>query len=285
MPFKRGAHGGRRKPADPNKPFTARVRGVELGDYATWDDAAAAEQSFLLRLAQLCDPELLTVRDYAENRWLQENARPSDDSNATLKSGIRAFVSEFGHMLLMMLTVGTVGGWVRSQTKKSALVAPRLMLSDAKYWGLIDENPIIEMRNPRRRRDETPPKSVLPPLTPSGVIRLENAAGKVLGPEWRAAVRFVSRQAPRRGEFGALMHDDIDLLAQTMRIERQMSHRAGVYKDPKWDSFRTVILLPDAAEAYEQVARRADPFVWHTIGFDRPLSRASLWRLWDDVRR
>jgi hypothetical protein len=288
MPFRRGQNGGR-PPRDPSRPWTARVEGIELGDFATEAEALKIEETRRALLLRLGDPELLTVAEYVEHRWLQENPRPSDDTNMTYQSAIRSFVRAFGHVRLIDLTVGQVGPWMREQENPRPHRIASTMLSDARYWGLLEVNPIEQLTRGRRhcqpKKAKKAKRPKVEPLTPTLVVRLENAAYRVLGPDWWAAVRFNSREALRRGEFGALWHADVDLSGMSVRIDRQLAARAGDYQEPKAGSFRTIPLFPDAAEAYASVSTiPGRPRVWRSIR-GVPLTRSSMYDAWDKIRK
>jgi integrase len=108
--------------------------------------------------------------------------------------------------------------------------------------GLIRRNPCRIRGGGQERSPERPT------LTIADVYRVANS----VDPKYRALVLLAAFGSLRWGELVALQRDDIDLLARTVRIERQLTEVNGVGLvpgPPKSAAGRRVIHLPTAIVA------------------------------------
>jgi len=163
----------------------------------------------------------------------------------------------------------------------------RAALNQAVKWGWIDTNPANSATPPKAKRTERAP------LVPADVARMIMVASAPKDEGGEAdvvlamAIAMAAMTGARRGELCGLRWDDIDVRAQTIRIERQwVPGKGGQHLgDPKSeDGKRTVTLDADGMGIIERyrylLAEITDhePFGWilSPEGTETPLRAKTL---------
>lgn len=127
------------------------------------------------------------------------------------------------------------------------------------------------------------------PATPAEVAALLDH----LPEHYRALILVAAWGGLRSGEFRALRRSDVNLVAGTVHVARQVQQVRGqgkVFRATKTDAGeRTVHLPPHVASALrEHVAAHAQPgpdglIFPSTVG--TPISQSTMWEIWDRARR
>jgi integrase len=223
-------------------------RQVWLGTFETRKEARAAEHEALAN-ARLTTATSKTCRAFAD-QWLRDYARPAASTQRTYRYAIRRFVDEFGQTRLDHVDRLGALAWAR-RNPRSTVKAARAMFADALDAGLIQTNPLANLRleQPRGRKD-------LDALTEAEVLALADEALAVhasFGPMMRALILFLGFVGARPGEAFALRRDDIK--GDEVTIRRSVD-AAGQLKMPKNGKPRTVVLPPVVREALDRIPPR-----------------------------
>jgi integrase len=257
--------GGRRLPAETfDTHREARRREAEL----------IASRSKRAATAETCD-------HFAE-RWPRDfpivksgptrGHRKSEGTNRTNRERLRPFVEEFRGVPLA--DVDRVRAVTFAQQHPMAAVVARGMFQDAVDTGLLDTNPFS-----RQNIAEKPGRRHHSPLTVDELHQLADLALEVHGPGYgpvmRAMILFTAYSGARLQEGCALEWSWLDFDAQTV-----------AFKVAKFGKARTVLLLPEAAEALRSMPRRADehPQVFRTKRGLPIRSKTAHYPAWSELR-
>jgi len=221
----------------------------------------------------------LTVKTFAAT-WLERYPRPKRSTTVHYEQTIKGFVERFGAWRLKDLSRAQMRQWAIASPHQMATA--RAMLGDAFRDGLIDSNPLAGMRLPtsRGRRD-------IEALTELQVYRLVEIAQEVHGEYGRLVygpmIQLAAFSGLRPGEIHGLRWDDVNLHAETLRVERQYSPKAQAFTTPKNGQTRVVYLTPPAAEALRTIPRTTHREVFTTKNGKHFSGRVSHY-YWSPVR-
>lgn len=190
--------------------------------------------------------------DHFADRWLEDyptvksgptRGRPrSKRTNDSYTDRLRPFVHEFRGVPLGDVDRLRAVAFAREHPRAAEVA--RGMLQDAMDTGLIDVNPFsrLNIAGSPGRRDYAP-------LTIEELHRLADLSIDVHGPEYgpvmRAMILFTGYVGPRIEEGCALEWPWIDFASSEVSILKA-----------KFDKPRTVLMLPEAAEALRSMPRR-----------------------------
>lgn len=221
----------------------------------------------------------LTVEDFAST-WLERYPRPKRSTEVHYAQSIKGFVERYGKWRLRDLTRAQMRQWAIQQP--ASVGTARAMLGDAFRDGLIDSNPLAGMRLPtsRGRRD-------IEALTEQQVFQLIETAEKVHGKYgemiYGPMIQLAAFSGLRPGEIHGLRWDDVNLHAETLRVERQYSPKAQAFTTPKNGLARVIYLTPPAAEALRAIPRTTHREVFTTKNGKHFSGRVSHY-YWSPVR-
>lgn len=200
-----------------------------------------------------------TVESFAA-RWTTDYPRRKESTTLHYEQQIKAVRREFGHLLLTEVHRVDARRWA---LRNPSWRAARAMFSDARRDGLCDANPFADLRLPesRGRRDMVVP-------TVDELEALIAAAGRVHG-EWGRVVygpllRFAAYSGLRLGELSGLGWQHIDLVGNTVLVERQWSPQLRKMTLPKNGLSRTMYLTPPARGALEGLPKADSDVVFST---------------------
>lgn len=251
-------------------------RRIWIGTFATEREALDAQAE--ARTSRRTDGAT-TVGTFAET-WLERYPRPKRSTEVHYAQSIKAFAQRYGAWKLSDLTRSEMRQWAIAHSGQVSTA--RAMLGDAFRDGLIQANPLAEMRLPssRGRRD-------LVALTEQQVFQLIATAEKTHGKYgeliYGPMVQFAAYTGVRPGELHGLRWDDVDLAKETLRIERQYSPKANAFTPPKNGLARTVYLTPLAAEAFRRIPKTTSREVFTTKNGKHFSGRVSHY-YWNPVR-
>jgi integrase len=138
---------------------------------------------------------------------------------------------------------------------------------------LVDRNPFagLGLRRTRGRKDVQPPDQAT-------VARMIAAADGLTPPSFAAYLLTACWSAARPGELDALKWTDIDVMRETMTIERQWNVKTQTITGPKHGSVRTVAMTAPVRERLFDLPRESE-WVFTTIrgGHYTPSSRNHHW--------
>jgi integrase len=251
-----------------------------------------AETFTTRREARRREAELIATRrratsdetcDHFADRWLDDyptvksgptRGRPrSQRTRNSYTERLRPFVREFRGVPLA--DVDRVRSVAFAREHPRAAEVARGMFQDAMDTGLIDVNPFSRMNiaGSSGRRDHAP-------LTVEELHRLADLSIDVHGPEYgpvlRAMILFTGYVGPRIEECCALESSWIDFGESEVSLLKA-----------KFDKPRTVLLLPEAAEALRSMPRRAGDECRQVFRTKRGLpirSRSAHYWSWNPVR-
>lgn len=245
---------------------------VPGGPWESKSAAREAERRYRDRLEARRTSE--TCASFAE-RWLLEWPRREASTRQLYAQAVRRFAGHFGPTSL--------GEVERLSARTWALGVPRniskiigTMYEDARNIGLVESNPFSNLRLPVSEKTE----EVLPPTMDEYRELLD--ACTVLGgygPEFRAMIQFAAWTGVRAGELHALQWADIDEDRLWVRRARKTDGDIG---KPKNGRERQIVLLPPA-QVLDDVPRRPDSFVFHTVRGE-PLQKGNHHYYWRAVR-
>lgn len=215
-----------------------------------------------------------TAASFSE-RWLEEWPRPAASTRQLYRQAAGRFSEHFGPT--------PIGEVERLSARSWALGVPRniskiigTMYEDARNVGLVEVNPFSNLRLPKTEKTE----EVAPPtLEEFHAILNACMVHGGYGAEFRALVTFTAWTGLRASEVQALQWGDVE--PRTLRITRARKDD-GTYSAPKGGSSGT-IAFPPPARVLDQVPRRPDRFVFHTMRGET-LKKGSLYYLWNKVR-
>ncbi|WP_394168706.1 Arm DNA-binding domain-containing protein [Saccharospirillum alexandrii] len=152
-------------------------------------------------------------------------------------------IPQFGTLKVMELKSSQVEEWLSSldisgKRKRNILIPLRQAFEDAVFDGLIEQNPMLRVRNPKHERSE--PR----PFNQDEVDRILS----VLAGVERNLICFAFETGLRTSELIALMWKDVDLESKQIHVRRACVR--GHIKETKTSSgWRSVPLSPSAYES------------------------------------
>jgi integrase len=193
----------------------------------------------------------------------------SDRTLETYRANLRRFTMQFGDLKL--------GEVDRQMARRFALSHPaaakvaRALFADALDDGLVVGNPFQGLRLKASSRKD------IRVLSETELHDLADRSLEVHGPEYgptfRAMILFSAYSGLRLTEACNLKWSDVRF------GEREVDVRVA-----KFDKPRTVLLLPEAAEALHSVPRRADTEYVFTSKRGQQLTQTSHYAIWNPVR-
>lgn len=233
---------------------------VWIGTYRTERDAKRAERDAQIDMEE--NASRRSVASFAE-AWTDPAgpyARKAESTNLLNAERVKAFVDEHGHRALASFNRAEARTWAFENRWRYPSV--RAMFSDAMADGLVRSNPFIGLRLPVHggTREHVPSEHEVRQLARFAGECHATYGRTVYGP----MILFAAYTGLRPGELYGLEWDDIDLAAGVVTVNRQFNQRTRVVTPPKWGSARTVPLLPQAATAFDRVARTPAPWVFST---------------------
>lgn len=194
----------------------------------------------------------ILVEEFAE-MWPVTYARPSRSTNLQNTERVSKFAKDFAGRTMREVDRAEARLWVNANPSRYKAV--RAMFNDAMRDGFVDINPFDGVR----KRQEIGRKDIVVP-TEAEVERLIDIALSMFGEYGRVIAGMIGVAAwtgARPGELYALEWDDVDLINHELHITEAHSSRLSEDRDPKWNSKRTIALLPQAEAVLRQVPRHA----------------------------
>ena len=252
--------------------YEGRQRWTPGGPWRTKRQAQEAERRYRDRLQARRTEE--TCASFAE-RWLEEWPRPGSSTRRNYAKAVDRFVQRFGPTPLGEVDRLSARTWALSVPRYVSRTV-RTMYADAANVGLVDSNPLTNLRLPavERTRQAQPPNMEQ--------FRRSLEACTVLGgygTEMKAMIQFAAWTGVRAGELQALRWEDVE--GEAIQI-RQARRRDGSVGPPKNGRTRTIAYLPPA-RVLDDLPRRPDPFVFHSPR-GKALDQGSHFYAWREVR-
>jgi integrase len=247
----------RRKRRDGSVAYQVRVsiagRRMPAETFSTRREARRREAELVAKRRRATSTETC---DHFADRWLEDyptvksgptRGRPrSERTNDSYAERLRPFVREFRGVPLADVARLRAVAFAREHPRAAEVA--RSMFQDAMDTGLVDVNPFsrLNIAGSPGRRDHAP-------LTVEELHRLADLSLDVHGPEYgpvlRAMILFTGYVGPRIEEGCALEWPWIDFANSQVSILKA-----------KFDKPRTVLMLPEAAEALRSMPRRTDEY-------------------------
>lgn len=254
-------------------------RKSEADNYLTDIRKAVRDGSYI-------DPDAAktTVADYYAEWSKRQPWRES--TRVSVQTHFAHILAAFGRRPLGSLKRGEIEAWgaalpLAGRTARICMAKFSTMLEAAAADGLIARNPAHKAKRPLV--DEEP---IIPPTSDE----LEAIRSHL--PDWFAvAVTLGAACGLREGEAAGLSVDNINFLARTLTVDRQLrpgsSGAAPTFSPPKnRRGYRTVpladVALEDLARHVERHGTGAEGLVLHREG--RPVHRSGFARLWRRAR-
>jgi integrase len=243
------------------------------GPWRTKSAGQEAERRYRDRLTAHAGSK--SCASFAE-RWLEEGPRPAASTRQLYAQAAHRFAEEFGSTPLGDVERVSARAWALGVPRNiSKIIAT--MYEDARNVGLVDSNPLSNLRLPKTERTE----DVAPPTLDE--YRALLAACMVHGDyaaEFRALIQFTAWTGLRASEIQGLQWSDVGADSLWVRRARKDD---GSYGKPKNGREREIALL-EPARVLDQVPRRdGSPFVFHTPR-GMPLKKGNLYYNWNKVR-
>lgn len=209
------------------------------------------------------------------DRWLEEWPRKAASTRRSYSISARRFAEDFGPTLLADVERPSARTWALGVPRNvSKTIAT--MYQDAYNIGLVSDNPFSNLRLPATEKTE----EVEPPSLEEFHALL--SACLILGgyaTEFRALIQFTAWTGLRAAEVQALQLSDIGANSVWVRRARKDD---GALGKPKNGLEREIVLF-EAAKVLDQVPRRNDNFVFHSIRGEA-LNKGNLYYAWKSVR-
>lgn len=240
-----------------------------------WDTKATAREAEYRHRAQEAQPRSDETCEGFVKRWLTDWARPEASTRKQYAYAANRFAADFGQTRLTEVDRMAAFSWAVTVPRRISQVV-RTMFADAYNVGLVTENPFADLR---LTKGELRPEITAP--TMDEYRRLLNGCTVLggYGAEFRAMIQFAAWTGLRQGELFGLHWDDIDGDEIHVRRSRKLD---GTLGKPKNKLTRTVMYLPPA-RVLDDVPRKEDPFVFHSIRFKPLLKGTHAWS-WGQVR-
>jgi integrase len=244
--------------------------------YATRREAERAEDRARDRLLGAA-ARGTTVREWW-TEWTTSDLwkRPAESTNAHYRERTRAFAVRYADRPIASIGPPDVADWLRGGANRATVQTLCTMFADAarpEAGALVDRNPFraLRLRRTRGRRDAQPPDQAT-------VARMLAAADLLTPPSFAAYLLTACYSAARPGELDALRWGDVDLRAETIRIERQYNAKTATLTGPKHGSRRTVAMTAPVRGRLEVLPRESE-WVFTTVRGTHytPSSRAFHW--------
>jgi integrase len=157
---------------------------------------------------------------------------------------------------LRAIDAQVVAEWLKGGRNRGTVDALRAMFNDARRpqaGMLIDANPFanLGLKRGRGRKDVKPPSQ-------AKIADMIAAADELTPPSFAAYLMTACWSAARPGELDALQWDDLDFVAETIRIERQWNVKARKLTAPKHDSRRTIAMLDPVRDRLLSLPRESE---------------------------
>lgn len=198
------------------------------------------------------------VGEFAADWLLDPSDELADSTRSTYRHGVSDFVKVFGATKARELDAYDCREWAR-RAPPSAVKATRIMLNKMVSDQILAINPLAGFKVGRQ-----PGRKNWPILGDDEVEMLIDVAANssaIKTPLYRIRIAgIVSLGASlglRVSEILALTHQDIDLDARTVRVERQIS-RKGEVVPLKTDACRSIALTPRASETLRSFPSNGD---------------------------
>ena len=229
--------------------------------FASRRDAERAEENARTVLLELGDGKTLSEWwvEWTESRlW----ARPSESTNVHNRERTRAFVDAYGDRPMRSIDHRVVAQWLHGGRNLGTVPALRACFNDARRpqaGMLIDHNPFasLGLSRGRGRKDVQPPDQ-------AQTARMLAAAEQLTPYSFAAYLLTAVWSAARPGELDALKWVDVDLQAETIRIERQWNVRLRRITEPKHGSRRTIAMTEPVRQRLLELPHESE-FVFTTI--------------------
>lgn len=244
---------------------------VPGGPWETKTQAQTAERRHRDKLEARRTDE--TCASFAD-RWVEEWPRPAESTRRTYADAAKRFGEQFGPTPLGEVERLSARTWALSQPRGISRVIG-IMYEDARNVGIVESNPFSNLRLPIvERTDIVPPtmeeyRALLDACTVLGTY----------GKEFKAMIQFSAWTGIRAGELQALRWEDVGEDTIWVRHSRKRDGSLGTPKNGKAESMP----FPPPARVLEEVPRRPDPFVFHSVR-GQPLVQGSHHYAWREVR-
>lgn len=203
-------------------------------------------------------PQTVTFAVWSR-KWLRTYKKPfvspATYSNTYENSVENHLIPYFGAANLADIRPADIQDFFAGKTNCSASLLKKLRISLSAIFDTAIDNDLI-YKNPckyvQTRSDVKPHEKRT--LTDQQIDEIkERAVGSF------DAVAFLLETGLRRGEVLGLMWSDIDLDNATLRVQRSISLENGtaVIRPPKWNSYRTIPLMPETIELIQRQPRRS----------------------------
>lgn len=248
--YKRPAARGRRATWGARAYDPSRRQSVWIGSFDTFEDAKKARTSFREGSEGPGGGTAtrMTVAKCAD-RWLTRESARQASTLRTYAYGIKRFVDHFGDKQLRALTYEECDGWARSQPR-SAVIAAKIMLADARDRHYIPRSPLEGVKIPRSTG-----RSEWPVLSDADIEEILEVVATAVGHRNRNEIAGLMAMSAflglRMSETFALKRSHFDLEAGRVRVVAQVD-RFGDLKEPKGQKSRLVALTPSARKALER---------------------------------
>ena len=224
--------------------------------YATRRQAERAEdqaRDVLLGIAE----RGVTVREFW-TEWTSSPLweRPSESTNLHNLERTRAFVNRYGDRPIAMIDAHVVAEWLKGGVNIGTVDSLRTMFNDARRpqaGMLVDRNPFagLGLHRSKGRKEIQPPDQ-------AATAKMIAAADHLTPPSFAAYLLTACWSAARPGELDGLRWADLDLMAETIRIERQWNVKVGKLTAPKHGSRRTIAMTPPVRERLLTLPRESE---------------------------
>jgi integrase len=200
-------------------------------------------------------PRVLKITcDVAAERWAIDYARPADSTNLQNAERVSKFGKDFTGRQLSEVDRAEARLWINENP--SRLKAVRAMFNDYMHEGYLERNPFDQIKG---RKSEKGRQDIVV-VTEAELDRMMEIAEELHGDFGRVIgglLGIAGWTGARPGENYAFEWDDVDLINRRLHITEAHSSTTREAGDPKWNSKRTIALLPRAVEILKSVPRHA----------------------------
>jgi integrase len=252
--------------------FRGKVEWTPDGPWETKRQGQEAERRYRDRLeARRTDESCASFAD----RWLKEWPRPEASTQRLYAAAAKRFADHFGPTPLGEIERLSARAWALTVPRNLSRVIGT-MYEDARDVGMVEVNPFSNLRLPATEKVAT---ITAPTMDEYGALLEATTILGGYGREMRAMILFAAWTGVRQGELFALQWGDVTEAEITISRSRKLDGSLGA---PKNGQSRTVPLLPPA-RALDDVPRRPDPFVFHSVRGHPLLKGTHAWS-WQKVK-